>query len=205
MTRMNHLTKSALFALCVTLPTGLIAADPRAVPPEPSIYPIDTRLDEESAEHPLESEEATPSNSGGSRPKHITEITISLILPEDDAPPRPDFLCSSTPIPCCDCVQGLHYSERSPALGFCHQPLYFEHIELERYGHSHCKLHSVVGGIHFFGSIALLPYKTGLMRPRECFPTWGPRGMELHRQIPLRRKAIGVLNTGAAIFTFGQL
>ncbi len=55
------------------------------------------------------------------------------------------------------------------AAGNCHKPLYFEDVQLERYGHS-CKplVQHVWSGVHFFGHILLLPYNMGLTPPDEC-------------------------------------
>ncbi|MFM7035799.1 MAG: hypothetical protein ACKOYJ_11570 [Planctomycetia bacterium] len=55
------------------------------------------------------------------------------------------------------------------AAGYCHKPLYFEHWNLERYGHSHGRiLDTFVSGAHFFVSLPLLPYKMGVELPWEC-------------------------------------
>jgi len=55
------------------------------------------------------------------------------------------------------------------ASALCHKPLYFEDVQLERYGHT---LGPVVqpfaSGAHFFANVALLPYKMGINPPREC-------------------------------------
>lgn len=66
---------------------------------------------------------------------------------------------------------------------FYHKPLYFEQPNLERYGigRSRC-VQPIFSAAHFFGSIALVPYKTlthhpcekvytlGNMRPGDCVP-----------------------------------
>jgi hypothetical protein len=55
------------------------------------------------------------------------------------------------------------------ATGLCHKPLYFEDVQLERYGNS-CSplLQPVISGAHFFASATILPYKMGLEAPCEC-------------------------------------
>lgn len=69
------------------------------------------------------------------------------------------------------------YTERSfatvtytwKASGLCHKPLYFEQIQLERYGHSAGPLvQPILSGAHFFASAALLPYKMGINPLSEC-------------------------------------
>src|SRR5690606_15394574 len=55
------------------------------------------------------------------------------------------------------------------ASGLCHKPLYFGDVHLERYGHSLGPVaQPLLSGAHFFGSVAVLPYKMGLQTPNEC-------------------------------------
>ena len=55
------------------------------------------------------------------------------------------------------------------AAGYCHKPLYFEHWNLERYGHSHGFVaDSFLSAAHFFGRIPALPYQMGVELPWEC-------------------------------------
>jgi len=55
------------------------------------------------------------------------------------------------------------------ASGLCHKPLYFEEVQLERYGHSAGGvLQPALSGAHFFLNIATLPYKMGISPPNEC-------------------------------------
>ena len=49
-----------------------------------------------------------------------------------------------------------------------HRPLYFEEAALERYGQTHSPLlQPVISGAHFFGNVAILPYKMGLDLPHQ--------------------------------------
>jgi hypothetical protein len=55
----------------------------------------------------------------------------------------------------------------------CHNPLYFEQANAERYGIDRTALlghniQPIASGIHFFGSVAALPYKMGSQRPNTC-------------------------------------
>ncbi len=60
------------------------------------------------------------------------------------------------------------------ASGLCHKPLYFEQVQLERYGHEIGPvLQPLVSSAHFFGSIPILPYKMGIHPPNECQYTLG--------------------------------
>ncbi|MCA9221030.1 MAG: hypothetical protein KDA71_11930 [Planctomycetales bacterium] len=55
------------------------------------------------------------------------------------------------------------------ASALCHKPLYFEEVQLERYGHTAGPIvQPVLSGAHFFLNIAVLPYKTGINPPTEC-------------------------------------
>jgi hypothetical protein len=60
------------------------------------------------------------------------------------------------------------------ASGLCHKPLYFEQVQMERYGHSWGPvLDPLVCGAHFFGTVPVLPYKMGITTPNECVYTLG--------------------------------
>jgi hypothetical protein len=60
------------------------------------------------------------------------------------------------------------------ASGLCHKPLYFEQVQLERYGHDWGPvLQPLVSGAHFFGTVPILPYKMGLETPQECVYSLG--------------------------------
>ncbi len=55
------------------------------------------------------------------------------------------------------------------ASSLCHKPLYFEDVNLERYGHSAGPLvQPVLSGAHFFMNVAALPYNVGINPPTEC-------------------------------------
>jgi hypothetical protein len=64
---------------------------------------------------------------------------------------------------------------------FCCNPLYFEEVNLERYGYgcgcfgpccTQC-VQSTVSGAHFFANVVALPYKMGVDCPCECDYTLG--------------------------------
>ncbi len=64
---------------------------------------------------------------------------------------------------------------------FCTNPLYFEEINLERYGYgcsllgpcSSNSLQSAVSAAHFFATVPILPYKMAVDCPGECDYTLG--------------------------------
>jgi hypothetical protein len=59
------------------------------------------------------------------------------------------------------------------APAFCHQPLYFEEINLERYGYSCGVAQPFVSAAHFFGTVPAMPYLMTVDKPRECVYTLG--------------------------------
>ena len=78
-------------------------------------------------------------------------VTCSI---EDRSFPRRDFLETTMTF---------------KASGSCHKPLYFEEVQLERYGHEWGPIaQPVLSSAHFFGNIAFLPYKMGIHPMNEC-------------------------------------
>lgn len=59
-----------------------------------------------------------------------------------------------------------------PMYPFAYNPIYFEDMNLERCGLScGCCVQPVVSGLHFFGTVAILPYKMLVSPPCSCvFP-----------------------------------
>lgn len=55
------------------------------------------------------------------------------------------------------------------ASALCHKPMYFEEVQLERYGHTTGPFFQpVLSGAHFFLNVAVMPYKMGINPPNEC-------------------------------------
>ena len=55
------------------------------------------------------------------------------------------------------------------ASSVCHKSLFFEDVQLERYGHSAGPvLQPLISGAHFFASVGLLPYSAGVYPATEC-------------------------------------
>jgi hypothetical protein len=66
----------------------------------------------------------------------------------------------------------LHcYWWEAPAV--CHRPLYFEQVNLERYGYSCGLAQPLASAAHFFGTIPALPYLLAAEPCRECVYTLG--------------------------------
>ncbi len=55
------------------------------------------------------------------------------------------------------------------ASALCHKPLFFEEVQLERYGHSAGPLKQpFLSGAHFFLNLVTIPYQAGINPPWEC-------------------------------------
>jgi hypothetical protein len=55
------------------------------------------------------------------------------------------------------------------ASALCHKPLYFEEVQLERYGHTAGPFRQpFVSGAHFVLNLATLPYHMAYQPPHEC-------------------------------------
>jgi hypothetical protein len=55
------------------------------------------------------------------------------------------------------------------ASALCHKPLYFEEVQLERYGHTAGPIRQpFISGAHFFINLAGLPYNMAIHPPTEC-------------------------------------
>jgi hypothetical protein len=56
----------------------------------------------------------------------------------------------------------------------CHKPLYFEDIQVERYGHMAGPwVQPFASAAHFFLTVPIVPYKMGLELPNECMYSLG--------------------------------
>ena len=94
------------------------------------------------------------------------------------------------------------------AARFCHQPLYFEELNLERYGTSRRPLlQPIISGARFFATVPALPYLMTVERPGACCCREGecPAGRPApwHRELPpLRLDAAAVTGLVATGMVF---
>lgn len=113
--------------------------------------------------------------------RRMTELTIGTALRttspiSDDAVPaaEPDryLVTFDTQFTNGD----LRFSYAKPALGFQHHPLYFEDVALERDGAT-CGpvLDPLFSGLHFYGTVAIMPYKMAVRHPDHPVATYGRR------------------------------
>ncbi len=106
----------------------------------------------------------------------ITQVTINAALPAGVLPGDAAQPASTTPQvvdPRLWCGWADTMFQWS-ATALCHRPLYFEQVNLERYGYTVCPLlQPAISGAHFFLTIPTLPYKMAAQCPRECVYTLG--------------------------------
>ncbi len=147
------------------------------------------------------------------RTRDITKIVLGVVIEGSDG--KPPVEGKDYP---CECLLGVNakFEGRnwSPttftwhATGTCFRPLYFQDVQLERYGHSwNPVVQPFMSAAHFFISVPLLPYKMGLNPPNECVYTLGyyrpgscaPYMIE---PIPFSLRAITFEALGATAFGF---
>jgi len=113
------------------------------------------------------------------RNRDITKIIFGIVIEGADG--KPPIEGADYP---CECVLGenTRFLGRNwapttftwKATGTCFKPLYFQDVQLERYGHSwNPVVQPFVSAAHFFVSVPLLPYNMGLRTPNECVYTLG--------------------------------
>lgn len=86
------------------------------------------------------------------------------------------------------------------ATAFAHRPLYFEQVNVERYGHNAGCLQPVISAAHFFATIPILPYKMGQDHPNECLYALGhsrPGDCNAWERHDLRWSPCGTISQGA--------
>ena len=149
----------------------------RQVPREPSLNAAKANSDVKPSplgspageEYSLQQHELNQSCPSPKDLKPIRELTTNLAPSEGDVPH--------------DCPLGnATFQPRAfapmtyawTASGLCHKPLYFEDVQLERYGHMAGPwVQPFASAANFFATIPILPYKMGLEPPGECLFTLG--------------------------------
>lgn len=107
-------------------------------------------------------------------PSELPTISQKRII--DAVPPSPGEFPQTCPMSSQSfqqrCFSPLTFTWKASAL--CHKPVYFEDVQLERYGHTWiAPLQPVVSAGHFFLAVPALPYFMGLYPPNECMYTLG--------------------------------
>jgi hypothetical protein len=102
-------------------------------------------------------------------PKLVNDQQLAMAPPQDYAADALPFLAAEQPFTRGDLVAAGYEWHPSPeGLSFCYQPLYFEEVNLERYGHSFGVLQPVVSMAAFYGRIPALPYMVFARPARRC-------------------------------------
>ena len=109
--------------------------------------------------------------------RRITDLSASVALPQGGIP-----LDRATMLHGNDASNDALFFARSwtptqfqwEAPGLMHRPIYFEDVNLERYGNSAClPIQPVISGARFVTTFAFLPYKMAIERPFEPIYTLG--------------------------------
>ncbi len=143
---------------------------------EQTAYEEETYVEEEG-EYILvaQNENVAPRTNGNARApemdctiknlRNIGELTDGTEASGTDFPPE-------CPAPFSKPFEPRHFAETTfmwKASALCHKPLYFEDVQLERYGHSWGPgVQPVVSSAMFFATVPILPYKMGMDLPWEC-------------------------------------
>ncbi len=110
--------------------------------------------------------------------KPIGEVGINILAPPGEMPTdlAAPYIARAGVIlpPATENRDWMDYSYYWMATAYCHQPLYFEEVNVERYGFRYrYGLQPLVSCAHFFATIPLLPYKMVVHPPSECQYTLG--------------------------------
>lgn len=102
-------------------------------------------------------------------PELVNEQNEAIALPQNEGALALPALAQNRPFTRGDLVAAGYQWHPSPAgLNFCYQPLYFEEVNLERFGRSHGILQPFVSAADFYGRIPLLPYMAFARPARRC-------------------------------------
>jgi hypothetical protein len=148
-------------------PQAQIAVFQPAAPPAEKLPPPDPQAPVEPS--PLSPAEVIPSGQLLPDERPICQLTTGILpsggeFPEDVAATRFNSdIAAWMPRP----WEGTVYYWDAP--DYCHRPLYYEEVNLERYGYSHCPLlQPAISGAHFFCATLALPYNSTVHPPHEC-------------------------------------
>jgi hypothetical protein len=118
---------------------------------------------------------AAPSDPCGSvAEKRLDQLGINIINPPGEMPADYGTVCLAS-LSADSAVRSWPTSYYLwDATCLCHRPLYFEEINLERYGYGcGCCLQPLASAAHFFGTVPALPYCMAAECPHECVYTLG--------------------------------
>jgi hypothetical protein len=110
--------------------------------------------------------------------KPLFDLGIAIALPAGQLPTDHAAECwellNSSAGPLAGARYWSEFGYLWDATCFCHRPLYFEEINLERYGYGcHPCLQPAASAAHFFATVPALPYLMAVDCPQECEYTLG--------------------------------
>ena len=162
------------------------ASEEPAVEEEPlgDQQPADAAATESTAAEPLappaEQVEGELQDSSARLFRPITQVSTDIQLPEgllpEDVIDYPEEATTGFPKFGDTRLDGMWAANGFTwaASKMKHRPLYFEEVNLERYGYGcHPLLQPAVSSAHFFLTIPAMPYKMVVHPPRECIYTLG--------------------------------
>jgi hypothetical protein len=157
------------------LPLDSLGGSPLDLDSDTQLQPTPEQLEERRRQLDLQREKSEARCQDlveAVRGDSLRSISLDISVsgnPGEDFP----FECRAVDRP----FQGRNWSQVTymwKASALCHKPLYFEQVQVERYGHSWGPaLQPIMSGAHFFATIPILPYKMGLETPNECIYTLG--------------------------------
>lgn len=118
-------------------------------------------------------------DTGSYRP--ITQVTVNVALPAGIYPGGPGVEQAGVPTPPWPTFEDSRFwggwaetNFQWSATMLCHRPLYFEEVNVERYGYTVSPiLQPAISFAHFFATIPTIPYQMVVQPPRECIYTLG--------------------------------
>jgi hypothetical protein len=145
----------------------------RPYDPQPELTPEQREERRQQLEQErIENDETCEEFEAGVKADNIRTVSLDIRLHGEAGEDYP-FDCGFSP----ELFQPRSWQQTTflwKASGLCHKPLYFEQVQMERYGHSWGPvLDPIVSGAHFFGTLPVLPYKMGITTPNECIYTLG--------------------------------
>jgi hypothetical protein len=106
--------------------------------------------------------------------KPLDQLGINIAIPAGQLPTDHGAVCMASLNSDAAVRSFPTYYYQWDATCFCHRPLYFEEINLERYGYGcGCCLQPLASAAHFFGTVPALPYCMAAECPHECVYTLG--------------------------------
>jgi len=111
----------------------------------------------------------------------IAALGVNIAIPAQDDRGRTLIMPPDTALESTDTLEAVHAQPHPwPVLDYhweatqlCHRPLYFEEINLERYGHSLGCTQPLFSAALFYGRVAAMPAKLVLEPPCQCVYTLG--------------------------------